>query len=202
MKPSAPKDIARAIFQKYDLHASVDSVSQLSDLLELHRFKYRTLMQTPGETASRIYYIQEGLVCVFHNDKKDGNSAVVDDFFLNGDILVDADLFTDRPAEHSVKAIEPIIAFSFSYASLQRYAGENRDFNNLLCAILGEYILRKENYIHLLALSPHDRYVEMLQKHNAVIWRSPAKSIASYLRMRSETLSRVRTALNNEDSNS
>ena len=81
MKPSAPKDIARVIFQKYDLHVSSDSVNLLSDLLELHKLKYRTAIQKPGDMVSRFYYIESGLVKVSHNDANDSDTEIVDDIF-------------------------------------------------------------------------------------------------------------------------
>ena len=201
MKPSTHKDIARVIFQKYEIRPSSESVNILTDILELHNIKYRTLIQQPGDLVSRFYYIERGLVRVFHTDPTN-NTDIVDDFFKEKDMLITADLFTENAAKLSVNTIEPTFAFAFSYASLQRLALENRDFNNLLCAILGEYILHKEEYINLLSLPLQDRYKTMSRKYGTIIWRSPSKSIASYLKMRSETLSRIRTSLNNEDSNS
>ncbi len=190
MKPSPVKDIAKEVFRKYQLHPSVESTQQLADLLEMQKYRYRTQIFKEGDSVTHIYYIERGLVRLTHKDT-DG-ADIVDAFCQEDGMLISNDLFTEKPAVQTATTIEPTFLFTLPYASLQHYATVNRDFTELLCAIFEEHILDKEKYIQLLSQSPQERFETMNKEHSEIIWRSPAKDIASYLRMRPETLSRIR----------
>lgn len=200
MKPSSTKDIAKVIFLKYNIRFTVDSINQLADLLIPIKLHYRTFLQNSNKSSDNLYYIEAGLVRLYHiHDKID----YTDGFCKEGDILLSPDcLYSGNVNTQNIVTIEPTIAFAFSYSALQRFASMDEVFCHLLCAIMEERIISQQAYINMLILPSVQRYKLMSKYHSDIIWRSPSKCIASFLRMAPETLSRIRTNLNDENSNS
>ncbi|MBO4397591.1 MAG: Crp/Fnr family transcriptional regulator [Bacteroidaceae bacterium] len=200
MKPSSTKDIAKAIFSKYNIRYNADSINQLADLLVPLKLHYREFLQTSGKTVDNLYYIETGLVRTYHLYE---NTEYTDGFYKEGDMVLSPDcLYSGNLSTQNIITIEPTIVFSFSYTSIQRYAAMDEVFCHLLCAIMEERIITQQAYINMLILPTLQRFKLMSKFHSDIIWRSPSKSVASYLRMAPETLSRIRTSYNDENSDS
>lgn len=195
MKIPSTKDIARTIFQKYRVNASISSATELADLLVPMRLRYHILLQEANSTVTNLYYIESGLLRISHINEV-SKDELVDGFVHKGEFFVPTDLFTDKPAVQVVKTIEPTVAYVLPYDSLKHHALTNADFNDLMCAILEEIVLSQQAYNDLLSLSPREKYVELQKNRPYIPNRCPMKDVANYLRIRPETLSRIRTSLN------
>lgn len=195
MKIPSTKDIARNLFQKYKVNASIASATELAAMLVPMRLRYHILLQAAKSTVTNLYYIESGLLRISHINEV-SKDELVDGFVHKDDFLVSTDLFTNKPAAQVVKTIEPTVCFALPYDALKHHASTNADLNDLMCAILEEYALNQQAYNDLLSLAPKDRYVELRKNRPYVPNRCPMKDVANYLRMRPETLSRIRTSLN------
>ena len=199
IKTSSTKDIAREIFRKYQIRVSVEALASFAEMLTPIRLKYRSYLYKYGADINNIYYIENGLVCTSHKNEYDGEE-LVDGFHHEGDIIVPLNLFSESTSRQQAKTIEPTACFALPYHALRQRAAAHPEFNELLFAIFEENTQRDKSYMDLIALNPKERYSTLTGMDSDIIWRNAIKAIANYLRMRSETLSRVRTSLSSKKS--
>lgn len=196
------RDIVRALVRKFGTQLSVESMSLLADIMKGARIRYRTFIMKEGDSDNYIYYIEQGLIRMFR--KVDGRE-ITDDIVMEGDMLINDDsVFTHSPSIHYMLTIEPTFIYAIDYEQLSELACRHEDIHRLMIAILEHHSLDQKRRTEMMDLPTYERYLSLLKSRSEIIRRTPLKQVASYLKMKPETLSRIRNAVNKneEDSNS
>ena len=105
-------------------------------------------------------------------------------------------LWTDESSNEYIESIDPVVAIAIPH-SMSRYLYENFDIANYVGRKMTEVYYRgasERGYIARLPTAA-GRYQRFTKSYPHLINRIPLKYIASFLNMRIETLSRVRTNL-------
>jgi CRP-like cAMP-binding protein len=144
-----------------------------------------------GEICHVVGLIEKGLmVCVYN---KDGND-IIDEFgFENGFITNYYSFLTKTPSLKEIRALEPCIIHVISRQSLEKL-GSKYPFIERMSRIMNEKLfLRTHDRIKSLLLeSAQERYEKLIAQRPDLALRIPQYMLASYLRLKPETISRIR----------
>ncbi|MES2829802.1 MAG: Crp/Fnr family transcriptional regulator [Bacteroidota bacterium] len=160
-------------------------------------FKKGDLVSYENAVFDKIFFLDSGFVRMFYLDKN-GNEINYR-FTDKGNFFVDFQSFlTKKPSRFYWQAVQKLEVVMIYYSAVQEiYTQSNRW--NLFGRIMAEqvYLQLNERVETLLFMQPDERYLQMLEKHPAIIRQVPQLHIASYLGVKPETLSRIRKRLIN-----
>jgi CRP/FNR family transcriptional regulator, anaerobic regulatory protein len=145
-----------------------------------------------GEVCDHIGFIGSGVVRTYH--MKDGEE-ITSEICLDGMYCTDyVSFLVQKPSNRSIVALEPTEMVVFDR--------EHLDYLYTTCIAaerMGRriaetiYVCGELRNEELLLHSAEDRYLKMLRDRPEVFQRIPLKYIASYLGVRPESLSRIRS---------
>ncbi|MEJ5996606.1 Crp/Fnr family transcriptional regulator [Pedobacter sp. Du54] len=159
------------------------------------QFPAKHTLLAPGDTCKRIYFVKLGFLRAYHLDPN-GNEHTTW-FMGQNDIVISVhSFFTQQPAHEYVEILQDSILQSISWHQLQSYYADFPQ-GNLLGRIVTEkyYIQSEERALFLRIQSPEERYQALLNRHPDIFLHTTTQNIASYLNMRRETLSKLRSRL-------
>ena len=150
------------------------------------------------DVCKSLYYVKRGLV-IQHYEKN--GEDVVEHISHEGDMVICIEsTFTHTPSEIEVTMLEPGTLVSIPYDEVRQLASVYKEINELVVAILEFSLILSQHKADMLRFeSAKQRYLRTLEENPELIRRTPVHYIASYLQVRPETLSRVRTNVMNSD---
>jgi CRP-like cAMP-binding protein len=151
-----------------------------------------------GEICKYITYINKGSTRTFITDDKGGEHILFfsfEDWFI-GDL---ESLHTQQPSKLNIQAMED--------CELLRISKKDMDVLEEAIPRLKEWHAAKQSKSHFAmlnrlaevkALSPEERYLNLISKHPQIFQRVPLQYIASYLDIEPPSLSRLRKRLSSK----
>jgi CRP/FNR family transcriptional regulator, anaerobic regulatory protein len=132
--------------------------------------------------VAKSYYID-------NNDKEICTRLMIE----NHIVVAVTSFFNQEPSYESIVTVMPSTIASISFEALQKLYVQYLEFNFIIRRITELYFLQSEQRIRLLRLgSAEEKYDYFLNNFPLVIDKVPQYSIASFLGITPETLSRVR----------
>ena len=146
-----------------------------------------------GDIEKNLYLVERGAVRVFYLSEFDEH---IIRFGYEGSLINSLSSFiTQKPSEFFIEAIRKTTVKEISKADLVKLRNESdenlRQYIELLESLVTQQIDRE---IDLLVTSPAERLKRVLERSPNLFQHVPLKYIASYLRMKPETLSRIRNS--------
>lgn len=146
-----------------------------------------------GDIERNLYLVESGAVRVFYLSEFDEH---IIRFGYEGSLINSLSSFiTQKPSEFFIEAIRKTTVKVISKADLVKLRNESdenlRQYIELLESLVTQQIDRE---IDLLITSPAERVKRVLERSPNLFQHVPLKYIASYLRMKPETLSRIRNS--------
>ncbi len=144
-----------------------------------------------GQTCRHVSFINSGLLRVYYDcDGKDISIC----FAGPGDYTTEYESFiTRKPAFQHIEALTDAVTIDLGYDDMQvlykRYP-VFQEFGRKIAEML--YILLNQRNTALLALSPEERYREMVESNSFLLQNVPQYMLASYIGVTPEHLSRLR----------
>jgi CRP-like cAMP-binding protein len=163
----------------------------LNALSLAHYPRYDYLFQ-PGQTVRYGYFVLKGAVRQYYLD--DGKE-VVTRLILENDMCTSFYSFISEKATFEyAEVIENIEVAVISRYDMERLCAKFIDIANLERKITEQYLIQEhERALSLQFHSAQDRYEHLVELRSDVFLRFSVGTIASYLGMSQETLSRLRT---------
>ncbi len=145
----------------------------------------------PGQTVKYGYFILKGAVRQYYLD--DGKE-VVTRLLLEGDVCTAFYSFlSEKPCYEYGEATEDVVAAAVSRHDIERLCGQSLEIANFERKVTEQYLIHEhERAISLQFQSVQERYEQLMKSRPDVFLRFSLGSIASYLGMSQETLSRLR----------
>jgi CRP-like cAMP-binding protein len=193
------REIARLFARKYSEKGELSSQSMdvLTNLLLPMKLLRGTVLVHEGEVCKYIYYIERGLVRQSYVKK--GRSLTEHIGYEGSIIMCIESLFNHEPSRLTVEALEPCKIYALPYDDMILVAHSSFEFCYLLMSIYKESLILSQQKADALRFSSaRERYEQTLSLHPEIIRRTPLHIVASYLQMTPETLSRVRTGMNED----
>ncbi len=146
-----------------------------------------------GEQAldRNIYFVESGLLRTFYNE--DGKDMTLGFIKENGLVASKETLFLEKPSHNSIEALEASVVNTLSFNSIQKFAETSISVSKLMISVMGTLMINLERRIYALQyMTAKERYYQMMEEEPDILLRAPLGSVASYLGMSQETLSRIR----------
>jgi len=156
-----------------------------------YSFERGAYVTKAGHVENRFYIVSEGVQRLSFNH--DGEDICVG-FSYGGSWSGAYDSFVSRkPGRFDVVALSDSVLIGIEHADLYRLYDEVPAMDRWGRLILEELLLgRATREIEQLSLSAEERYANLVARSPHLLQLVPQKDIASYLRMKPETLSRLR----------
>ncbi len=154
--------------------------------------KKKEYIQHQGEITNTIAFITKGAVRYSYTDNK-GSEHAIGFGFENSPVVAFQSFMHQTPADVSIITLEPTELLWITRKEFFGFLELFPKYEVGLRKVLGEYITKQGNQSWLLRIeSAKERYETFCEQEPEIIQRVPLKYIASFLRMKLETLSRVR----------
>lgn len=178
----------------FRLHPLNDEVwEELKSYFRPRSFKKGEHFLRAGDTATQMYFIAEGLVRLYytHPDGMELNKS----FYCEDNVVTSyTSLLTKTPSNLSIQALENTLVLAADYAQVRRL--NDTDLDLQICArkiAEIEFVSKDTREQQFLMLDAKERYRAFKESHRNMIDRLPLVHIASYLGIRPETLSRIKS---------
>jgi CRP-like cAMP-binding protein len=144
-----------------------------------------------GETASYLYYIIHGLVRGYYIDSK-GND-ITKCVCAEGDFFSTEGYRISAPATFTIECLEECKCLQLPYTLLKSMVKSNKSIADSVSRLFQvEVSKQEERSKNLMLLTAHERYLAFCSDYPHLCNRVALKYIASYIGVRSASLSRIR----------
>lgn len=183
-----------ALRNKFDdiLNVTDENWKIFESILQTKKLKKKEYLLKEGQICQSIYFLSEGCLRTFYLD--DTGKDISTSFYFQDDFLREIESMTDnKPSKKNIQALEDSIIFYIDKSSLINLYDRSVFYQKLGRMILEKLTISEQKYSSLLiARSPKDRYLYIIEKHPEFIERIPLQYLASYLGISRESLSRIR----------
>ncbi len=171
---------------------STELEQKLSDSLQTKKFPKKYLLHKQGQVCNYIYFIEKGFLRSYYinHDKE-----ITGWFMKENDIIISVNsFFTRNPSYEWIQTIEESTLHYIHYDELQKIYKEFKEFNFIGRTLTEIYYTKSEERLYEMRChTAKERFQFLLDKHPYIVKRAPVGSIASYLGISLETLSRLRS---------
>lgn len=168
--------------------SSLHAIEEISSVISV---KKNQDLQPIGATCKTIYFVKNGLARIYYY--KDGNE-VTEYFAFENDLIIRAEsLFTGKPSQKAIQAVEDTEFIGISSDLLFSLFDQFPDLERLFRKITEAAYVNTLNRIEAIQFhTAEERYHKLLEEKPQFIHRIPLKHIASYLGITQVSLSRIR----------
>jgi CRP-like cAMP-binding protein len=168
-------------------------ITSFSEIAEEKTISKGEFLIKEGEVERNLYKIESGAVRVFYLSEFEEHTIRLG---YEGSLITSLSSFIKgTPSEFYIDAIRKTTLKIISKDVLLKIVNESSESMKQYVALLETLITQQiEREIDLLVTSPTERLNRVLQRSPTLFQEIPLKYIASYLRMKPETLSRIRNS--------
>jgi signal-transduction protein with cAMP-binding, CBS, and nucleotidyltransferase domain len=181
-----------AVFKQFhQLNAEIEAI--INEYTFPVTFEKNKHIASPLKRNRYIFLILKG---VAHGYLKMGSKKITTWITAENDLAgTIRNLWTDEASEEYIETIEPVLAIAVPH-EMSRFLYNNFDIANYVGRKMTEIYYRSASERAFLSRIPtaKRRYERFLQSYGYLVDRVPQKYIASFLGMRLETLSRIKSA--------
>lgn len=150
-------------------------------------------IQEIGHTCKTIYFVKEGVVRIYYF--KEAIDITESFEFENAFVARAESLFTGKPSQKAIQAIEDTTLIAIDSDKLFRLFDKHPDLERLFRKIIESSYVSTVNRIEDLQFNTaEERYNSLLKDAPDILKRIPLKYVASYLGITQVSLSRIRGA--------
>lgn len=168
--------------------ATTEKLHEVATVLSI---KKKDILVEQGKRSDCIYFLTNGLFRAFSN--RDGQEDTLM-FAVDGDPFASIhSMVADEPATYSWQALDNSEVYAIPFTEFKRLLHEHNDLLWWLAKVFADELYnleRRQNWIGDNDAS--QRYDSLLKVRSKIINRIPVKYIAQYLKVKPETLSRIR----------
>lgn len=168
--------------------------AQYGHLYEEIEVPARTVLLEEGKVSRYGYYIQEGVIRLWFNNK---GKETTFQFFFEGEGVSSVESFrTGQPSMYTIETITAARLYKISRENLEQVMNSIPGFRSQMEEILFQRLLRyTKMFISQIRDTPKERYEALIRDQPHILQRVPLQYIASYLGITPVSLSRIRNKL-------
>ncbi len=186
------QDLLFDFISKY-VSLSEDEKNALISLDIFRSVKKGTTLLKEGENSTDGYFVLKGCIRTYYViDGEEKTTA----FYTEMEGLTPHCVTSKKPSEYYVYCVEDCI-LTVANPDMEAEIFEKFPKFETLCRILSEELLAKQqiDFDEFKTSSPEQRYLNLLQKRPDLIQRVPQHQLASYLGVKPQSLSRLKTRI-------
>lgn len=155
--------------------------------------KKGTVLLQVGQKSDHSYFVLQGCIRTYYViDGEEKTTA----FYTEMEGITPHCVINKKPSDYYISCVENSILI-VSDTKMERETFQKFPKFESLCRIIAEQELAKEkiNFDEFKTSSPEQRYLNLLQKRPDLIQRVPQHQLASYLGIKPQSLSRLRSRI-------
>lgn len=166
----------------------------LEECLIIRQLKKGEFLVKAGQVCKYVSFVNAGLVRLYYSiDGKDISIG----FAQKGDYTSEYESFlTRKPAAQNIEALTEVEVIDLGYDDMQRLYKAHpvfQEFGRKIAELL--FIMLNQRNTALLALTPEERYTQMIETNASLMQLVPQYMLASFIGVTPEHLSRIRRKL-------
>lgn len=157
---------------------------------EEQHFKKREMIINESDQVEHVYFIVSGLLKLFYTDSE-GKEHIIS-FSMEDWWESDyAAFYTQTKATQSLQCLENTIVLKLSFDNYQQLLTDVPKMTDFfLKKAIGGHISNQRRILSLMTMSAKERYEQFLKYYPSLLQRIPKITLAAYLGLSRETLSR------------
>lgn len=158
-----------------------------------HSVKKGTVLLKEGQKSQESYFVLKGCIRVYYIiDGEEKTTA----FYTELDTFTPHCVVKKVPSDYFISCVEDCILL-ISNAKMTAQVNSKFPKFDTMCRMLSEELLAKKqiDFDEFKTSSPEQRYLNLLEKRPDLIQRVPQHQLASYLGIKPQSLSRLRTRI-------
>lgn len=170
-----------------------DEKNALLSLDIFHSFAKGTILLHEGQKSNKGYFVLQGCIRTYYMIDGDEKTTA---FYTELEALNPPSIISKTPSEYYVSCLEDSILIVSDSDMVEETNSKFPRFDTL-CRILSEELLAKQqiDFDAFKTSSPEQRYQNLLTKRPDLLQRVPQHQIASYLGIKPQSLSRLRSRI-------
>lgn len=184
---------------------SIKSLIELNDQeekaflnsIKIKQFKKKELLLKEGSICNELIFIKSGCLRVFYNMEGIENTTK---FLVENNWYTEFDSFlTNKPTIKNIQALENCTIISLKKDNLYKLYNDYQVFERLGRIIMENILLSISEINKMLTNEePEQRYLNFINSKPEVVERIPQHYIASFLRLKPQSLSRIKKRIKNK----
>lgn len=171
---------------------SPEAVEWIENHIDTFHYKKNDIVLAPGKTCHYIYFLHSGILCGTYNHEENEICSWIS---IENEFATSYYSFIQQcPSYESIECMEACVLEGITFDAVQKMYTLFPETERLGRLVLEDYYTRlEERLISIKFKSTKERYTQLMAKKPELILRMPLGRIASYLGMKQETLSRIRS---------
>ncbi|PBQ32806.1 cyclic nucleotide-binding protein [Sphingobacteriaceae bacterium] len=170
-----------------------DEKNALLSLDLFHSVKKGTTLLKEGQSSKESYFVLNGCIRTYYIiDGEEKTTA----FYTEMDALTPHCVINKAPSEYFISCVEDSI-LTISNSDMEEEINSKFPKFDIICRKFSEELLAKQqlDFDEFKTSSPEQRYLNLLQKRPDLLQRVPQHQLASFLGIKPQSLSRLRTRI-------
>lgn len=181
----------KAYYRKLVPHISEPELEALEDCLSIRQVPKGDFLVEAGQVCKYVSFLNKGLARLYYTvDGKDISIGFVGE----GEYTSEYESFlTRKPAMQNIEALTDVESVDLGIDDMQRLYRQYpvfQEFGRKIAEML--FIMLNQRNTALLALTPEDRYRNMIAANSGLLQQVPQYMLASFIGVTPEHLSRIR----------
>ncbi|MCD8556026.1 MAG: cyclic nucleotide-binding domain-containing protein [Bacteroides graminisolvens] len=172
-----------------------DELNKITDCFKNKTVQKNTVLLKEGIVCNEFYFIHTGCVRIFFIDKNGYEKTRY--IMLDSDMNLGTALtsfISQNPSIEYIEALDDTVLLAINHSDFYRLNTEMPNWRTFYQRILEmAYSFQSKRVEHLVTLTAKQRYDNVLKENPFLIQRLSNRILASYLDIREETLSRLKS---------
>lgn len=174
---------------------SQDDVDYHVQNFEKVSYPKKTILTEKGQTENYLYFSEEGILR-FYSEMANGKETTIGFIFPEVFFCSYMSFILREPSFYTLECLTPVVLYRASYETMQELY-KNTAQGQYIGRMSAErlFIAKSRREFSLLAQTPKERYLNILEHFPDLIRSIPLKYIASYIGITPQALSRIRARI-------
>lgn len=168
-----------------------EEIKQISELLTVRSYKKGTVLLKEGELSNECFFVLKG--CLRQYRMMDGEEKTVQFYTEEEGVTLFASYTSQLPSSYCISCVEDCELIVGEFGQEQEMYKKFPKLEQITRAMMEQDFGKVQDaYATFIALSPEERYLDLLSNRPGLLQRVPQHQLASYLGVTPESLSRIR----------
>jgi CRP-like cAMP-binding protein len=164
----------------------------LADKIVVRNFDRREKLLGAGEVERYMNFVVQGLVRMYFYK---GKTELITNIAKEGELISSsASFLSGAPSHYFIETLEPTMLLSVTRDDLDAVYQQSVRIERLGRLLTTEFVMQKEEWEYeCIRLDTRERFTRFVERNPELVLRVPQKYLASYLNMKPETFSRMKS---------
>lgn len=189
-----------AAFLSQFITLSANELSLLKEQLIFKEYPKKHTLIREGQTEQQLYFVYQGLIHqYFYKGKEQVTTDLVAEGTITGSVV---SFLSGKPSHYYLETMEPASLISITRQNLDMLYSMDKKWQRFGRILITHFLLQQEKHIlDNIRYSIRERLVHFAADFPALMKRAPQRKLASYLDIKPETFSRLKSVITEKQKN-